>query len=82
MPSDPLTVAVPPAPLLIDSKTACKMLCIGSRRLWILTNCNAIPSRRIGASVRYLPAELSAWVASGCPTTSGAGDRMRQAVQS
>ena len=69
-------------PLLIDSKAACKMLCIGSRRLWVLTNCGAIPSRKIGRSVRYASLELNAWVSCGCPTTSGAGDRVRKAVQS
>lgn len=76
MPSDPTP------PLLIDARSACVMLCVGTRRLWTLTNCNAIPSRKIGASVRYSPAELSAWIACGCPTECGAGDRIRRAVQS
>ena len=69
-------------PLLVNSKTASALLGICTRRLWVLTNMNAIPSRKIGASVRYSPAELSAWIASGCPTTSCAGDRVRKAVQS
>ena len=67
-------------PLLIDAKTACALLCMGERRLWELTNCGAIPSRHIGRSVRYVPAELAAWVAAGCPTDAGAGDRIRRAT--
>lgn len=68
-------------PLLIDAKAARVVLCIGERRLWVLTNCKAIPSRKIGKSVRYVPAELAAWVAAGCPTEAGAGDRIRKAMQ-
>lgn len=69
-----------PAPLLIDARAACALLCMGERRLWVLTNCKAVPSRKIGKSVRYSPAELAAWVACGCPTEGGAGDRVRKAV--
>jgi predicted DNA-binding transcriptional regulator AlpA len=68
------------APLLIDAKAAYALLCMGERRLWELTNCRAIPSHRVGRSVRYVPAELAAWVAAGCPTESGAGDRIRRAM--
>jgi len=70
-----------PDPLLIDAKAARVVLSIGERRLWLLTNCKAIPSRRIGKSVRYVPAELAAWVACGCPTDAGAADRVRKAVR-
>lgn len=68
--------------LLIDSRAACAMLSVRPRRLWTLTNRNAIPSRKIGASVRYSPAELSMWISIGCPTEAGAGARVRKAVQS
>lgn len=78
--SDPTPNATVPAPLLIDAKAACALLSMGERRLWVLTNCRAIPSRKIGRSVRYSPAELAAWVACGCPTEGGAGDRVRKAV--
>jgi predicted DNA-binding transcriptional regulator AlpA len=76
------TVTTPDATpsLLIDAKVARKVLCLGQRRLWELTNCKAIPSRKIGKSVRYSPAELVAWVECGCPTDAGAGDRVRKAV--
>lgn len=69
-----------PVPLLIDAKAAQALLCMGERRLWVLTNCKAIPSRKIGKSVRYSPSELAAWVAAGCPTEAGAGERVRKAV--
>ena len=74
-------VAAPTAPLLINAKAACAILGIGLRKLWSLTNCNAIPSRKIGVMVRYSPAELAAWIESGCPTNAGAGDQVRKAVQ-
>jgi hypothetical protein len=72
---------VPVAPLLIDAKAARVLLCMGERSLWMLTNCGAIPSRKIGKSVRYSPEELVAWVAFGCPTDPGAGERVRQAMR-
>lgn len=54
--------------ILVDAKQASAMLAIGSRNLWTLTNCGAIPCVRIGRSVRYRVADLNAWVAAGCPT--------------
>lgn len=70
----------PPEPLLIDAKAASALLGIGTRRLWSLTNCNAIPSRKIGRSVRYSPRELNAWIEAGCPTEPGSADDIREAV--
>ncbi len=67
-------------PLLYNAEVTQQVLSLGERRLWELTNCNAIPSYKIGKSVRYSPVELAAWVASGCPTDAGAGDRIRKAV--
>lgn len=72
--------AAPPA-LLIDAKAACAVLCMGERRLWVLSNCRAIPSFKIGKSRRYCPDELRAWVRAGCPTEPGAADRLRKARQ-
>lgn len=69
------------APLLIDAKAACALLCMGERRLWVLSNCRAIPSFKIGKSRRYCPDELRAWIREGCPTEGGAGDRVRKAVR-
>ena len=63
-----------PDAILVDSKQAAAMLAIGSRHLWTLTNCGAIPCVRIGRSVRYRVADLNAWVAAGCPSTQE-GDR-------
>lgn len=68
-------------PLLIDAKAARAMLSLGERRLWLLTNCNAIPSRRIGRSLRYAPAELRAWIDAGCPTESGSAGRILRDVR-
>lgn len=68
-------------PLLIDAKAASAMLGIGARKLWSLTNCGAIPSRRIGRSVRYSPAELRAWIAAGCPTEADAGEHVIEGLE-
>ena len=68
-------------PLLIDADEAASELSLGARTLWSLTKCNAIPSRKIGRSVRYSPVELRAWVAAGCPTEPGSADRVRKAVR-
>jgi hypothetical protein len=67
-----------PSALLIDAPDACKLLCLGERRLWSLSNCRAIPSYKIGKSRRYCPNQLRAWVKAGCPTQAGAGDRIRK----
>ena len=75
-------VAQSPSPLLVNAKTASALLRLSERKLWSLTNCNAIPSRRIGKAIRYRPIELEAWIASGCPTDAGAGVRVRKAVAS
>jgi predicted DNA-binding transcriptional regulator AlpA len=64
------------APTLIKVPAACEFLCMSPRRLWTLTNNGAIPSRKIGRSVRYVPAELAAWVTAGCPCKAGSGTRI------
>lgn len=66
--------------LLIDAKAACALLSMGGRRLWVLSNCRAIPSFKIGKSRRYCPDELRAWVRAGCPTDAGAAERVRKGV--
>ena len=70
-----------PGPMLIDGRAACAMLALGERRLWQLTNCGAIPHRRIGRSVRYSPVELARWIDAGCPTTPGAGELLREVAR-
>ena len=49
-------------PLLINSPTAARMLCISQRTLWSLTDVGEIPVIRIGRAVRYSPADLQAWI--------------------
>lgn len=68
-------------PLLIDAKVARVRLSLGERRLWSLTNCGAIPSHKVGRSVRYAVAELEAWVKAGCPTQPGSGDEVRKGMR-
>jgi excisionase family DNA binding protein len=54
----------PPPPLLVTPREAARLLSIGSRKLWELTNCGAIPSVRVGRALRYRPADIEQWVAS------------------
>lgn len=67
--------------LLIDARTAATLLALGSRSLWALSKADAIPSRRIGRSVRYCPRELRAWIAAGCPTAPGSAARVRASMR-
>ena len=67
-------------PLLVGAKVAAGMLSIGSRTLWSLTKCNAVPSRKIGRAIRYCPNELQAWIAAGCPTEPGSAKRARKGI--
>ena len=69
------------APWLVDAKVACRLIGIGTRSLWSLTKNGAIPSRRIGRSVRYSPLELKTWMERGCPTAPNAGEAIRKAVR-
>lgn len=79
MASNTNTPATSP-PLLIDAKAACVLLCMGERRLWVLSNCRAIPSLKIGKSRRYCPDELRAWIRAGCPTDAGAAEMVRRGM--
>lgn len=66
-------------PLLIDSEAAARLLGISERALWTWTKRKAIPSRKLGRCVRYVPDELRAWIGAGCPTTPNAATRLRLA---
>ena len=66
--------------MLAESKAVAALLSQSPRKLWALTKCNAIPSRRIDRSVRYDLAEVRAWVAADCPTEPGSADRVRKGV--
>ncbi|MFK7883622.1 MAG: helix-turn-helix domain-containing protein [Phycisphaerales bacterium] len=65
-----------PAPELIAESSAAVIVGMGRRTLWALTRCRAIPHRKIGRSVRYVPRELNAWIDAGCPTEPDAMDRV------
>ncbi len=47
--------------LLVDTREASRLLAISPRTLWQLTKREAIPSVRIGRSVRYRVADLDSW---------------------
>jgi len=63
---------------LLKAPEAAAFLSIGRRKLWELTNRNAVPSLRIDRAVRYCTSDLRAWIAAGCPTDAGAADRVRK----
>lgn len=56
------------AELLLDVKTAAKLLAISSDHLRRLSDSGQAPQpMRLGRAVRYRRAELEQWVAAGCP---------------
>jgi excisionase family DNA binding protein len=58
----PTNEATPSEPLLVKAPEAAKMLNLGERLLWELTNCKKIPHVRIGKALRYSPQDLRAWI--------------------
>ena len=49
-------------PYLVRPAEAARLLSIGKRKLWELTNCHAIPFLRIGRSLRYDVRDLEQWI--------------------
>ena len=49
-------------PIALNAKEAAKLLGIGQRKLWSLTNRGEIPHFRIGRSVRYSVPALMDWI--------------------
>jgi excisionase family DNA binding protein len=60
----PAIAAIDDSPLLVAPDKAAKMLGISVRTLFRLNKSGEIPAVRIGASVRYSPQALDAWVQS------------------
>jgi excisionase family DNA binding protein len=48
--------------LLVDARTAAKMLGVCQRTLWRLTDIGELPHVRIGRRVLYCPQQLREWV--------------------
>lgn len=57
------------AGILVDVKTAAKLLCVSAQTLYRLRDLKAMPQPvRLGNSLRWLLAELIEWVDEGCPS--------------
>ncbi len=55
--------------ILVDAKTAAKLLAVSTGTLYRLRDLKAMPQPvRLGSSVRWLLAELIEWVDEGCPS--------------
>jgi len=55
-------------PQLINAKTLGRLLALSKRQIFRLNSCGKIPAPiRIGGSVRWSAAEISAWLAAGAP---------------
>ena len=53
---------------LLSAKELAKMLSLSKRQIFRLDSCGKIPAPiRIGGSVRWSAAEISAWLATGAP---------------
>jgi excisionase family DNA binding protein len=55
--------AVDLTPLLVDARTASRLLAISPRTLWQLTRDGIVPAVRFGRSVRYAVEDLQAAIA-------------------
>jgi len=77
---DKVSSATEDGTILIREPVAAKKLGVSTRTLWNLRDGNAIPFRKIGRRVLYDVRELEAWVALGCPTTTGSAAHVRKAV--
>ena len=53
-----------PGPLLVNARDAARLLAIGERLLWSLTNRRDIACVRIGRAVRYDVRDLESWIES------------------
>ena len=70
------------SPLMLRGlKAAARKTGLGQRTVWSLTNRGALPHRRVGRGLYYVPDELAAWIDAACPTEPGAGDRVRKAMR-
>jgi len=59
--------------LLVDRKEAARILCVGVRKVWELTNRGELPAVKVGRqAIRYRVADLRAW-ADSLPAV-GTGD--------
>jgi excisionase family DNA binding protein len=51
-----------PDRLLVDQRTAAKLLCVSIRTLWTLAQTGEIPRLKIGKSVRFAMTDLLAFI--------------------
>ena len=66
------------SPLMVRGlRAASELTGLSTRTVWSLVNRNALPHRRIGRALLFVPDELRAWVRMGCPTDAGAADRIK-----
>ena len=53
---------------LLSAKTLGQMLSLSKRQIFRLNSCGKIPAPiKIGGSVRWISAEISAWIMASCP---------------
>ena len=63
-PSPVTSESAQPFPLLVDSVVAAKLLGMGTRKLWAMTNAGTIPHVRLGRNIRYSVPALNDWIAA------------------
>jgi predicted DNA-binding transcriptional regulator AlpA len=69
------------APMMVRGiRAGCRLTGLGERTVWLLVNRNALPHRRVGRAIMFVPGEVAEWIRAGCPTESGASDRVRKGV--
>ncbi|QVL31729.1 helix-turn-helix domain-containing protein [Telmatocola sphagniphila] len=48
--------------MLVDAREAARLLGIGARKLWEITNTRELPAVRIGRAIRYDMADIRAFI--------------------
>jgi excisionase family DNA binding protein len=71
-----------PVPLMRRGlRAGCELTGLGERTVWLLVNRNALPHRRVGRAILFVPDEVSAWIAADCPTDANAAVRVREGMK-
>jgi hypothetical protein len=69
----------PSQPMMIRGiDAAARELGLSPRMISQLVKCDALPHRRVGRAVLFVPDELAAWITAGCPCEAGAAQRLRE----
>ena len=62
-------------------RRAAELLGLSQRTVATLIAANALPHRRVGRALLFLPDEIEGWLSAGCPRHEGAADEVRRGMR-